>query len=134
MNTLLNYGFSLDFFVLGSCQTIIVAMENEALDANRGQQGIYSKSEYFNGKPSWKSSFSQAIWYNDIDQWTIGPIDDIGSTNSRYIYAKSEAEEPTDNSNEWNYWDGRNWPTSSSKDVSVRCIGKNCSLSQFVYF
>ena len=99
-------------------------MENEVLDAVGRQQGIFSKSEYFNGKPSWKSSLNQAIWYNDLDRWTIGPIDVIGST-SGYLYAESKAEEPTDNSNEWNYWDGSNWTKSSSKDVSVKCIGKN---------
>ena len=108
----------------GSCQTIIVAMENEALDSVGGQQGIFSKSENFNGKPSWKSSLNQAIWYNDLDRWTIGPIDDIGSTKG-FLYAESESEEPNDNSNEWIYLDGRDWIPSSSKDVSVRCIGKN---------
>ena len=112
--------------MLGSCQTIIVAMENEALETVGGQQGIFSKSEHFNGKPSWKSSLYsslyQAIWYNDLDQWIIGSIDDIGSTKG-VLYAESETEEPTANSNEWNYWDGSNWIPSSSKDVSVRCIG-----------
>ena len=108
----------------GSCQTIIVAMENEALESVGEQQGIFSKSENFNGKPSWKSSLNQAIWYNDLDQWSIGPIDYIGS-NKAFLYVESETEEPTANSNEWNYWDGSNWTKSSSKDVSVRCIGKN---------
>ena len=112
----------------GSCQTIIVAMENEALESVGGQQGIFSKSENFNGKPSWKSSLYQAIWYNDNNQWSIGPIDDIGSIKG-YLYAESETEEPTANSNEWNYWDGSNWTKSSSKDVSVRCIGTLCFIS-----
>ena len=97
-------------------------MENKALGTVGGQQGIFSKSENFNGKPSWKSSLYQAIWYNELDQWAIGP--NIGSSKG-FLYAESEAEEPTANSNEWNYWDGSNWTKSSSKDVSVRCIGKN---------
>ena len=99
-------------------------MENKALDTVGGQQGIFSKSENFNGKPSWKSSNYQAIWYMAYKQWLIGSIDGIGS-NKGLLYAESETEEPNDNSNEWNYWDGSDWIPSSSKDVSVRCIGKN---------
>ena len=99
-------------------------MENKALDSVGWLQGIFSKSENINGKPSWKSSLYQAIWYDDLDRWTIGPPDDIGSIKG-FLYAESGTEEPTANSNEWNYWDGSNWTASISKDVSVRCIGKN---------
>ena len=99
-------------------------MENEALDTVGVQQGIFSKSENFNGKPSWKSSTYQAIWYNNFDQWLIGTIDVIGS-NTGLLFAESGTEDPTDNSNEWNYWDGSNWILKYFSSFAAVKIGKN---------
>ena len=102
---------------------MIVTLKNKVLSAQGIKQGMYQISHVINGKQSWISG-SNAIWYEHGD-WTIGDLDDIGSSMS-VIYAFDAYGGLDDDKNDWQYYNpGHGWMLANANDVSIKCTSKN---------
>ena len=107
----------------GHCQTISITLENNALVAQGSKEGIYHNSSMVNGKASWTST-SQAIWYDqELSNWNIGPLDDIGTKMAEIISdygcchgIKCPFELPSE---KWTYLDNNNWIIAETNEIKV---------------
>ena len=108
----------------GHCETMTVALDNNARAAQGNLEGIYYNSSIVNGKPSWTST-SQAIWYDqNYDNWKISSLDDIGSSKAG-IKSDNGFGCPFDlPSKMWNYFDSV-WTTMGTNEMNISCLNGN---------
>ena len=93
-------------------------MKNNVLAEHKEKQGTYTLS--LNEKPSWTSE-SQAIWFiPQWNQWAIGPLDSLGTTN-RGIRSSYYSKDPQ-NVMIWDYNSMESGWTSAYDDIIVECI------------
>ena len=94
-------------------------MKNNVLAEHIEKQGTYTLS--LSEKPSWTSE-SQAIWFiPQWNQWAIGPLDSLGTTN-RGIRSSYYSKDPQ-NVMIWDYNSMESGWTSAYDDIIVECIG-----------
>ena len=105
-----------------SCQTIKITLKNEVLIHQEENQGTYELSASVNGRPTWTSQQSTAIWWvPDHNIWVIGELNVIGKpnggiytaytlfgANSKWYYNKRE-------NNTWTQ-------IVDTNDFSIECI------------
>ena len=107
---------------------IIIILKNGAKEKQRSFVGIYYESSNFDGKPSYKTD-DLAIWYNkEANVWFIGKHENLGSLKGG-IFAVDEFGGLTDEKNVWKYWNGDEWKTAGSNEITVGCESGN---SQFL--
>ena len=115
------------------CPYLIVSLANEALAQQSNKKGIYQLFEEINGKPSWKSG-TQAIWYYpDFNQWMIGPLSSIGTSNRGITSTGNMHDCPLQvPKDKWKYYikdgDGERWQYANSNDIIIECEGKNVKM------
>ena len=105
----------------GHCETVTIALDNNAKVAQGSREGIYHNSSMVNGKPSWTST-NQAIWYDQqFDNWIVGPLNNIGSSTAGII--SDDASQCPFNllSEMWIFWDGNSWTRAGLNDINVDC-------------
>ena len=116
-------GFNLEYNPLDcaeQCSTVMVTMNNGALESQGSLQGMYQISDPVNGIQSW-TSVSHAIWYSlDILAWMIATQNYIGG-NICSIYTFADYDGLDDPNKLWQYWDGSNWITADANDINVTC-------------
>jgi len=101
------------------CQYLRVILKNNTLASQSSKQGTYNISKTINDKPSWTSE-SHAIWFiPQWNQWAIGPIDSLGTTN-RGIGSSQYNKDPQ-NVVSWDYLKEGGW-LSADDDIIVKCI------------
>ena len=113
------------------CQTIVVSLKNGALLHQSHRQGIYQRAGKVNGKTSWISSSSQALWYNaGSDDWMIGSVVNLGtitggiSSNGNQGISSCPYNVPND---AWMY-SNNGWNIADANDVSIECLTGNHSF------
>ena len=116
------------------CQTIVVSLKNGALSHQPSWQGIYQRAGKVNGKTSWISSSSHALWYNPLsDDWLLGSVDDLGAAYGFLSSTGSQGRSscPYNVPNDaWNYVDYEinSWIIADANDVSIECLTGNHSF------
>ena len=113
------------------CQTIVVSLKNGALLHHQERQGIYQSAGKVNGKTSWISSSSHALWYNAAsDDWMIATVDylgtDTGGIASTGIQGRSSCPYNIPN-DAWMY-SNNGWIIADANDVSIECLKGNHSF------
>ena len=113
-------------------------MKNDVLFRYPHYQGIYQRSGKIVGKLTWISPLAEkAIWYNSPNMdWIIGPLYGLGGT----IYdidgfgdqGKLSCPYNVPN-NTWKYY-LRGWVAPENNDISVKCLGGNCTSLTIPYF
>ena len=93
-------------------------MKNDIKEKQGSIAGQYEKVIDINGKPSYKKD-DKGIWYNK-DRWIIGLIADIG-TERGYVYTRNINGGLIDEKNVWEYWNGNEWTTAGTNDITVKC-------------
>jgi hypothetical protein len=114
------------------CQTIVVSLKNGALH-QPSYQGIYQRAGKVNGKTSWISSSSTALWYNAAAfDWMLGDVDDLGANNGGISSTGAQGRSscpynvPND---EWRYHAGNGvMIIADANDVSIECLSGNHSF------
>ena len=128
--------FSITVLGCSHCETIEITLKKHLKDdptvtalvseVQGDKEGIYHKSSLVNGKASWTSS-SNAIWYygGEYKLWTIGPLDNIGTTNvDIHTFFDITFHCPFDLPSEaWKY-DNNGWKFAEANEINVVCIGK----------
>ena len=136
-------------FFTGLCSTVEIKMkddafkpvvENSSTTSVGRYQGMYERSIWINGKPSWNNS-DNAIWYiSKSNEWVVGNLIDRGHTdrNIHNMYAKNDLGGLTDadkqwkyydfgglidTSNLWKYWNGSEFSQIDSTNLNVSCKG-----------
>ena len=72
-----------------------IGLNNDVVKSQGFYAGIYEKWIDMNGKPTYKKQ-DKAIWYSiDYQVWTIGKIDDLGTT-AGFIVSTSQFAKLTD--------------------------------------
>ena len=95
-------------------------MKNDIKEKQGSGAGRYERSSVVNGKYSYKK-YDKAIWLdNEQHSWMIGDLKDLGSTTG-FLYARDDFGGVNDENNVWNYWNGDEWKTSGTNDVTVEC-------------
>ena len=114
------------------CQTIVIIFKNGALLHHSAKQGIYQRAGKVNGKTSWISSSSHALWYNAAnDNWMIGSVDDLGTITGGIssIGAQVRSSCPYNVPNDaWQYTGNGAWIIADANDVSLECLTGNHSF------
>ena len=111
------------------CQTIVISLKSDALLHQSSLQGIYQRAGKVNGKTSWISSSSYALWYDaPARDWMIGYVDDLGysngmiaSTGNQWI-STCPYTVPND---AWIYTEDDSWVIADANDVSIECLAGN---------
>jgi hypothetical protein len=118
------------------CQTIFVSLKNGALSYQSSKQGIYQRAGKVNGKTSWISSSSHALWFNPASgDWMIGPVEYLG-TDSGFISSTGDQGRsscPYNVPNDaWMYGSPvvNSWVIAGANDVSIECLTGNHSFWQ----
>ena len=109
------------------CLTILVELKNGALQYQAGRRGVYQASQCINGRKSWISSASTAIWYVPQHRvWFIGSFDSIGTAKGGMVSFEYQEDlncpynVPNGN---WQYYDGRSWILPEDvNDISIGCF------------
>ena len=116
------------------CQTIVISLKNGALLHQSSEQGIYQRAGKVNGKTSWISSSSHALWYNPAsDNWMIATVDylgtDTGGISSTGEQGRSSCPYSVPN-DAWQYADDwiLDWIIAGANDVSIECLTGNHSF------
>ena len=116
------------------CQTIVISLKNDALLHQSSEQGIYQRAGKVNGKTSWISSSSHALWYNPAsDDWMIATVDylgtDTGGISSTGAQGRSSCPYNVPN-DAWMYGnsDSGSWIIAGANDVSIECLTGNHSF------
>jgi hypothetical protein len=116
------------------CQTIVISLKNGALLHQSSKQGIYQRAGKVNGKTSWISFSSHALWYNAAaNDWMIGSVDDLGTDFGFISSTGSQGRSscPYNVPNDaWKYWitDINVWTDADANDVSLECLTGNHSF------
>ena len=104
------------------CEVVSISLNiSEMYQSNI--EGLYINSSWVNGKPTWVSSSSKAIWYiQEYDEWAIGNLENIG-TSYLYIYSEKVTYEcPFDVPTEmWWYYSNGIWKNAVGNEVMVKC-------------
>ena len=97
-------------------------------------QGIYQRAGKVNGKTSWISSSSHALWYHSAyHDWLIGTVDylgtDTGGISSTGAQGRSSCPYNVPN-DAWEYanLDIGSWIIADANDVSIECLTGNHSF------
>ena len=105
------------------CELITVSLNiSEFLQSNIN--GYYSKSSLINGKPSWISASSKAIWYiQEYDEWAIGSLENIGTLYLSF-YSEKVTFECAFNlrSEKWWYVYEGVWHNAVGNEIMVKCL------------
>ena len=110
------------------CETIVVALKENAYMAQWIRKGIYHKSSTINGRETWTSEFN-AIWYVP-EYWMIGPLNNIG-TNIGGIYSIYANTCPFYiQSEKWLYSDINVWTSAVTNEISISCLNGIYSYSR----
>ena len=111
------------------CQTIVISLKSDALLHQSSLQGIYQRAGKVNGKTSWISSSSQALWYHaGSDDWKIGPADNLGTGTSGIASTENQGISScpyTVPNDAWKYAGGDSWIIADANDVSIECLTGN---------
>ena len=118
------------------CLMVRISLTNELLVAGYEYfNGDYVKSLMPNGQTRWINSY-YAIWYYYspsyigttwyyFGYWVIGSVSDIG-TNQASLYASDDFNGLSDDKNEWSFWDGSNYISSTDpSDIQITCLNYN---------
>ena len=100
---------------------MIVTLKGQAQNSQSSAAGTYvlePKPE--NGKSHWlQYNGSNAIWYNSkYGGWTIGPQDDLGTSDEALIYSGDDVAGPQV-ATTWQYFDGALDMWITSKNILV---------------
>jgi len=100
--------------------TVTITLKNDVLSEQGSKAGVYELTdEEVNGKPTYRKD-KHGIWYNDLGNWMIGEIGDLGSRKHAYIHTvKNDFEGIIDPRNVWKYYNGDEWKTAGTNDVNV---------------
>ena len=85
--------------------------------------GSFKRSSDVNEKPSYmgdKQHLPYAIWYAE-EAWWIGSIANLGEPIG-VIYTKDNFDGLDFENIVWNYWNGNEWKTAGTYDISFECI------------
>ena len=98
-------------------------MKNDIKEQYGSLAGRYEISCNVNKKPSYKMG-GVAIWYNELDSWMIGPTDKLGSKDG-FIHTIDDFGGLKDDRNIWKYWNGHEWKTAGTNDITVEWMSGN---------
>ena len=107
----------------GQCEMISVSLKTSEYHQSNYEE-YYFKSSLINGKPSWISSSSKAIWYlQEYNGWNFGKLESIGTSYITIYSEKVTYECPFDVPAEkwWYYYEGK-WNNAVGNEVMVQCI------------
>jgi hypothetical protein len=103
-------------------------LKNDVLFYKASKQGIYQRAEKVNGKTSWISSNSEALWYNAVsDDWVIGSVENLGANIGGI---KSTGDQGISNcpynvpNDAWEY-SNNGWIIADANDISIECLSGN---------
>ena len=97
----------------------MIEMKNYIKEKHEARAGRFEISSYVNDKPSYKKG-DKAIWYDGVNAWMIGAIDNLGSTTGS-LYAIDDFGGLTDTKNVWNFVDNGEWNTTKTNDITIEC-------------
>ena len=108
------------------CQTIVIELKNNALEADVSKQGIYQRSSCVNGRNSWVSP-SNAVWYvPHYQEWYIGYLENIGTylNGMQSFGQQGDLNCPYNVSiGNWQYFSGGAWIMPEDvNDISIGCF------------
>ena len=110
------------------CQTIVVSLKNGALHQS-SEQGIYQRAGKVNGKTSWISSSSHALWYYPgSSDWMIASVDNLGSGTGGISSTGNQGQSSCPfnvPNNAWKYGGNNGWVIADANDVNIECLAGN---------
>ena len=103
------------------CSFVAIQIKHEINDIIGGfLYGSFNRSSDVNEKPSYMGTYQQgAIWYAE-EAWWVGSIDNLGKAIG-VIYTKDDFDRLDFKNIVWNYWNGNEWKTAGTYDVSFEC-------------
>ena len=111
-------------------------MKNGALLHQSERQGIYQRAEKVNGKTSWISSNSEALWYNAVsDDWVIGSVENLGANIGGITSNVNQRKSCPYNvpNDAWKYVANSSWIIADANDVSIECLTDFGNLGIYMF-
>ena len=107
----------------GQCEVISVSLNiSEYHQSN--YVGNYFNSSFINGKPTWTSTSSKAIWYlQEHNEWAFGKLENIGTSSYLTIHSEKVTYEcPFDvPTQKWWYFHEGIWKNAAGNEIMIQC-------------